>query len=119
MAHTQSSDSSGYGHDSGRLGQSMAAVKDDAKALGQSVADAARTGVSELKQGAHHALDAAKDKLHTVGEAAHEKFDEAKHAAENAAQSLKHVIAKHPVASIGIAAGIGMLIGLALFRPRS
>lgn len=119
MANSQSSDGSAYGSDSGRLGQSMTAVKDDAKALGHSVADAARTGVAELKQGAHNAVDAAKDKLHGVSDAAKEKLSAAKDAAMEAASSLKDVIAKHPVASIGIAAGIGMLVGLALFRPRS
>ncbi len=119
MATNQSSDGTSFGNDVSRLGQGVGALKDDVKSLAHNAADAARSGVAELKQGAHHALDAAKEKLHNAGEAAHEKFDEARHAAEHAAQSLKGLIAKHPVASIGIAAGVGMLVGLALFRPRS
>lgn len=119
MAQNQSSDGKTFSNDMNRVGQGVGAVKDDVKSLAHDAADAARSGMTELKQGAHHAVDAAKDKLHRVGEAAHEKFDEVKQAAEHAGQSLKQVIARNPITSIGVAAGIGMLVGLAFFRPRS
>jgi ElaB/YqjD/DUF883 family membrane-anchored ribosome-binding protein len=53
-------------------------------------------------------VDAAKNKLGEAGESV-----------VHATESLRDTIGRHPVASIGIAAGAGMILGLILFRPRS
>jgi ElaB/YqjD/DUF883 family membrane-anchored ribosome-binding protein len=108
MANTQTLDGSGFKQDVHRLGESVGTIKTDVANLAHGAADAARSGVAELRQGAHHAIDAAKD-----------KYQDAKECAADATDSLKHTIARHPLTSIGIAAGVGMLIGLIVFRPRS
>ncbi|MBS0197653.1 MAG: hypothetical protein JSR77_12940 [Planctomycetes bacterium] len=58
-----------------------------------------------------------------VGEAkitaAKDKLLEAKGAASDAADGLREKIARNPVTSVGLAAGVGLLIGLVLLRPRS
>jgi ElaB/YqjD/DUF883 family membrane-anchored ribosome-binding protein len=68
----------------------------------------ARSGAAQLSKGAHHAVDVAKNKLGEAGESV-----------VHATESLRDTVGRHPVASIGIAAGIGMIVGLILFRPRS
>lgn len=108
MATVPVTEEKGFKHDLHRLGEGVDALKADGRALAQGTADAARSGVAEIQQGAKHAVDVAKD-----------KFDDAKHAAGDAADSLKDVIARHPMSSIGIAAGVGLLIGMAMCRPRS
>lgn len=108
MANTQALDGTGFKQDVDRLGQGVDTLKTDVKNLAHGAADAARSGVAELRQGAQHAVEAAKD-----------KFESARGSAADAAESLKSVIARNPVASIGIAAGVGLIIGLVMFRPRS
>lgn len=108
MERTKELDGSGFKSDVHRLGQGVDALKTDVANLAHGAVDAARSGASELRQGAQHAVDIAKD-----------KYAGAKDAACEATDSLKQTIARNPLASIGIAAGVGMLIGLVVFRPRS
>ena len=86
----------------------METLKHDAGNLMHGAADAARSGVAELREGAHNAVDAAKGKL-----------DDARKATAEAAHSMKEMIVRNPVTSIGIAAGVGILIGMVLCRSRS
>jgi ElaB/YqjD/DUF883 family membrane-anchored ribosome-binding protein len=86
----------------------METLKNDVGNLAHGAADAARSGVAELREGAHHAVDAAKGKL-----------EDARKATADAALSLKDVVARNPVTSIGLAAGLGILIGMVLCRSRS
>ncbi len=50
---------------------------------------------------------------------AKDRLLEAKGAVSDTADSLRERIARNPVTSVGLAAGVGLLIGLVLLRPRS
>lgn len=104
MTHTQTHEETGFKSDAHRLGQSLGTLKTDVGTLAHGAVDTARSGMAEIRQGAHHAADVVKD-----------KFEDAKDATE----SFRHVVGRHPLTSIGVAAGVGMLIGLVVFRPRS
>lgn len=108
MVNSNPNDRTEFKQDIDRLGQGVDTLQTDVKALAHGAADAARSGVAELRQGAQHAVDIAKD-----------RFESAKSSAADATESLKSVISRNPLASIGIAAGVGMLIALVMFRPRS
>lgn len=108
MANSQSSDISGFKRDVQNLGEGIDTLKSDVGGLARTAADAARSGVAELKQGARDAVGTAKDKL-----------DDVKASAADTAESMMSVIARNPLASVGIAAGVGLLVGLILSRPRS
>ncbi|MFN0010627.1 MAG: YqjD family protein [Phycisphaerales bacterium] len=108
MSNAATADGTGFKQDVSRLGQGVGTLTADVKNVAHNAADAARSGVAELRQGAHHAVEVAK-----------EKFEGAREGAVEAAESLKGVISRNPVASIGIAAGVGLIIGLIVFRPRS
>lgn len=108
MTEPNAMDGSGFKQDVTRLGQGVGTLTSDVGCVAHEIADVARSGVAELQHGAVHAVDIAKHKLH-----------DAQDSAAHTAETLKHAIAKHPVTSVGIAAGVGMLVGLILFRPRS
>ena len=108
MATPQAHDGTGFKQDMNRLGQGVDTIKSDVNTLAHGAVDAARSGVAELRQGAQNAVDAAKD-----------KYEVAKEKAVDAADSVKDMITRNPMASIGIAAGAGLLLGLILSRPRS
>ena len=108
MAHNSSSDGNGFKHDVQSLRGGVDTLTSDVSNLAHSTADAARSGASELRQRAQDAVETTKAKL-----------DSAKNAAADATQSLKTVISDNPLASVGIAAGVGILIGLVFLRPRS
>ena len=91
----------GFKQDVDRLGKGVGTLKTDVNNLAHGAADAARSGVAELRQGAQHAVDSAKD------------------TATDAIDSFRDVIGSRPVASIGIAAGVGILVGLMISRRRS
>lgn len=102
------------------------AFKNDIHRIGESLghlatetADAARSGASELRHGARHAVDAAKDKLGTVRDTMAEQLAEAKVKAGEATDSVRGIVTRHPIASVTIAASIGLIAGLIIFRPRS
>jgi ElaB/YqjD/DUF883 family membrane-anchored ribosome-binding protein len=108
MEHSHTGDGTGFKRDMNRLGQDVDTLKQDARSVGHSAMDAARSGVAEMQDEAKNVLEATKQQLHG-----------AKDAGLEASDSLKHVVSRHPMASVGIAAGVGLLIGIVLFRPRS
>ena len=108
MANTPTNDGGGFKQDINRMGQSVDTLKHDVGDLADSAADAARQGASELRNTARHALDAAK-----------EKFEGAKETAADAARSLTGVIKRHPVASVAVVAGAGLLIGMLLRHKKA
>ena len=107
MATTPTIDGTGFKHDMQGLGRGVETLKNDVGNLAHGAADAARSGVAELREGAHNAVDAAKN-----------KFEDARKATADAAHSLKDVIVRNPVTSIGLAAGLGILIGMVISRSR-
>ncbi len=99
---------SGFKRDLHELGQGVGTLGTDLSTVAHEAMAAARSGGADLRTGAEHTLQAAKGKL-----------TDAEHAAKDAAHSLKELVVQHPMASVGIAACVGLLVGLALLRPRS
>ena len=108
MATAHESENTGFKQDVQRLGQGVGTLTADVRHVAHGAADVVRSGATEIRQGAQHAVEVAK-----------EKFDDAKDGAAHAADSVKHAIERNPMAAVGIAAGIGLVVGLILFRPRS
>lgn len=109
MADNQAAaDGKGFRGDMHRVGQGVETIKDDVANLARGTADAAASGMTELKSAAVQAADAAKQKL-----------GEAQDAARQFSESVRKFVVGHPMASLGIAAGVGMLAGMVLLRPRS
>lgn len=112
MASPQTVDGSEFKHDVRNLGQGVDALKADIGQLGRAGLDAAHSGAAELRQNAQHAVEVAREK-------AHENYEKAKESVTHAAHSMKDVITHNPIASIGIAAGVGLLLGLIVSRSRN
>ena len=108
MASSPALDGTGFKQDMSRLGQGVDTVRTDVSTLAHGAVDAARSGVAELRQGAQNAVNTARD-----------KYEDAKEVTADAAASVKDLITRNPVASVGIAAGVGLLLGLILGRHRS
>ena len=108
MAQSTTSDGTTFKQDVQGLGRGVSTLADDVNNLAHGAVDAARSGATELRHGARHAVAAAKDKL-----------DGAKDAASEATESFKGVISRNPLASVGIAAGVGILFGLFVLRRKS
>ncbi len=83
------------------VGQDVVKVKNDLVSLGHDLADSAKSGVAAAKQEASQTIDHAQER------------------GEKLIQSLSHKIADNPLASIGIAVGAGLLLGMFFIRPRS
>ncbi len=97
----QANTASEFKQDVSRLGEGVQTLKSD---MGAVAADA----MSAARSGAHQAVDKAKEHLGAAKESAVEAKD-----------SLANVIRRNPLTSIGIAAGVGLLVSLVIFRPRS
>lgn len=106
MANTLSnSDSSTFKQDLRDLGQGVGTIKDDVKNLAGSAVNAAKHGVTELKQSAYDVADTAKEKL------AH-----AKDAAMDATESMKGCVSRNPLTSIAVAVAAGLVVGMLICR---
>lgn len=101
------------------MANSATAIKNDVANLAHGAVDAARSGAGELRDGAKRAVDTAKAKLGDAADMARDEYEVVKHKAADAAKSLTETVAAHPIASIGIAAGVGIVVGLLLSRPRA
>jgi ElaB/YqjD/DUF883 family membrane-anchored ribosome-binding protein len=108
----QTGNVSGFKQDATRLGDDVHTLKAD---LGIVATDAmaaarsgARSGAHELHESARQVVDTAKEQLASAQDTAREAKD-----------SFAGVVRRHPLASIGIAAGVGLLISMVVFRPRS
>jgi ElaB/YqjD/DUF883 family membrane-anchored ribosome-binding protein len=98
-----------------RLEEDVATVKNDIAALTDQVTDAlnsfagaatkqARRGYSEARAN----VDSAVDDMSERGGAV---MDAAQNAARSIGETLEDVIAKRPLATVGLALGLGLLIG--------
>ena len=94
--------------------------KGDLKNLKDDATDAARSGASEIRQGMHDAIEAGKETYQGAKDMVRDGYEETKKAADTALTSLRDVVSDHPMASVGIAAGAGLLLGsLLVWRIRS
>ena len=103
-----------------RLEKDVAAVKDDISALADQITDVlnnfAGTAKKQARRGYKQAranVDAAVDDMSERGAAA---LDAAQDTAYSLEESLEDVIAQRPLATVGLALGIGFLIGAAWRR---
>ncbi len=115
MSNAKKTEETGFRKDMHALGQGVGTLKDDVGHLAHGAADAARSGASELGQGAQHAVDAAKHKLEDASDIIGEKYEQCRKATCDATESLKDVVVRNPLVSIGTAAAIGLLVGF-LYR---
>jgi ElaB/YqjD/DUF883 family membrane-anchored ribosome-binding protein len=87
-------------------------------------------GGSQVDKGVESTVDTLHDQARRVGETLHgeveratealkEQMRHAKLLTQDASRSLQHRIAEHPVSSIAIAAGVGVLIGMVILRRGS
>lgn len=79
-----------------KLGKDVDDLKDNLGSLAQDSADAARAGIGEVKEGVKQAADTGKKK------------------ADAALTGISDKIAENPITSVGIALGVGILIGVIL-----
>ena len=82
-----------------------------ATAVAHEAGDALRSGAAQVQHAAHNAVDSAKHRIQDAEKNA-EKY------VANAADSLKELVVRHPVTSVAIAAGVGLLIGSLFLRAR-
>ena len=106
MEHTGTTDGLAPRKEAGRVGAGV--LREDLGALATDAKQLMRDGAAGIHDGADRAVTQAKEKLHDI-----------ERAGADAAASLKCVVARNPMASLGIAAGVGLVIGLLVFRPRS
>ncbi|MGZ5872722.1 MAG: DUF883 family protein [Bradyrhizobium sp.] len=99
-----------------RLEKDVAAVKNDITALTDQITDAlnsfAGTARKQARRGYRHAranVDSAVDDISERGSAV---IDAAQDAAISIEETLEDVIAQRPLATVGIALGLGFLIGV-------
>jgi len=88
---------------------------------GEDRAEAAiRSGAEEIRHGAHEAVEGGKEVYEGLKDMAGEGYDAAKQATCDATDSLRSLVTRNPIASLSIAAGIGMVLGgMLLTRLRS
>ena len=96
-----------------RLEKDVAAVKNDISALTDQITDALNSfaGTKQARRGYRQAranVDSAVDDLSERGGAA---MDAAQDAAHSIEETLEDVITQRPLATVGIALGLGFLIG--------
>ncbi len=84
-----------------QLGDRAGEVKDDLSGLAQDAMSAAKAGVHSVSGDLRRTVDAGKK------------------GAADAMDDLTNRISEHPLASVGIAAAVGIAIGLLFFRPRA
>jgi ElaB/YqjD/DUF883 family membrane-anchored ribosome-binding protein len=99
-----------------RLAKDVAAVKNDITALAEQLTDAlnsfAGTARTQARRGYKQAranVDSAVDDISERGSAV---MDAAQDAAISIEETLEDVIAERPLASVGLALGLGFLIGV-------
>jgi ElaB/YqjD/DUF883 family membrane-anchored ribosome-binding protein len=98
-----------------RLEKDVAAVKNDIAALTDQITDVlnsfAGTAQKQARRGYHQAranVDSAVDDMSERGSA---MMDAAQDAASSIEESLEDIITQRPLATVGLALGIGFLIG--------
>ncbi|MDN3546405.1 MAG: YqjD family protein [Roseateles asaccharophilus] len=92
-----------------RLVSDLHAVVAEAESLLRATAGHAGEGASELRAKVQATLDRAKDNLHDLQDAAVER-------AKAAGRATDAYVHENPWQSIGVAAGVGLLLGMLIAR---
>jgi ElaB/YqjD/DUF883 family membrane-anchored ribosome-binding protein len=98
-----------------RLEKDLAAVKDDISALTDQIADALNNLAGTAKKQARRGYKQARANVDTAVEDISERggamMDATQDAANSIKETLQDVIAERPLATMGLALGLGLLIG--------
>ncbi|MBL8745031.1 MAG: DUF883 family protein [Phycisphaerae bacterium] len=84
-----------------RLSGDVENLKEDLSGIARDTLGVARAGMTEAKRGVKKSLNVAKD------------------SGSAAAETLKDHVTSNPLTSLGVAAGLGLLLGAYFFRGRS
>ena len=99
-----------------RLEKDVAAVKNDISALTEQITDAlnsfAGTAQKQARRGYKQARANAEQTMDDVSERGGAMMDAAQDAASSIGESLEEVITERPLATVGLAIGLGFLIGV-------
>ena len=99
-----------------RLEKDVTAVKHDIAALTDQITDAlntfAGTATKRARRGYNQARANAETALDDVSERGSAMMDAAQNAASSIEESLEDVITQRPLATVGLALGLGFLIGV-------
>ena len=99
-----------------RLEKDMAKVKDDISDLAEQVTDALNTIAGAARKQAHRGYKQARDNVdQVVGDLSDRggaMLNAAQDAAASVEETLEDVIAERPLATVGLALGLGFLIGV-------
>ena len=103
-----------------RLQKEVTAVKNDISALTEQITDVLNsfsgTARSQARRGYEQARASMDSTLDDMSERGSAMMDAAQDAAASLEESLEEAISQRPLATIGIALGIGFLIGIAWRR---
>lgn len=103
-----------------RLENDMARVKDDIGALADQIADALNAITGNARKQARRGYKQARANVDQVvddlSERGNTMFNAAQDAAMSVEETLEDVIAERPLATVGLALGLGFLIGMTLRR---
>jgi ElaB/YqjD/DUF883 family membrane-anchored ribosome-binding protein len=99
-----------------RLEKEVSAVKNDIAALTEQITDAinnfAGTASRQAQRGYRQARSNAEQAVDDMSERGSAMMDAAHDAASSVGETLEDAIAERPLATVGIALGLGFLIGL-------
>ena len=99
-----------------RLEKDVAAVKNDISALTDQITDAlnsfAGTATKQARRGYKQARANAEQTVDDLSERGGAMMDAAQDAASSIEESLEEVITQRPLATVGLALGLGFLIGV-------
>lgn len=76
------------------------------------LADKAAAGIDRLSSGAHHAVDSVAQAAATAAEQIGQRSTELRAKQEMWTESARDCVRRHPIASVGIALGVGALLSL-------
>ena len=85
---------------------------------GAGTADKATAGIERLSSTAHHAVDRAAE---SASQAAQQLADQGQRlmtTGDHWAEMTRDCVRRHPIASVGVAVGAGLLLSLITRRPR-
>ncbi|MCA6105882.1 DUF883 family protein [Bradyrhizobium cenepequi] len=103
-----------------RLQKDVAAVKNDIAALTDQITDALNSFAGNARKQARRGYDQARDRAESAVDDVSERGSAMMGAAQDAASSieetLEDVITQRPLATVGLALGLGFLIGIAWRR---
>lgn len=119
MSNTQNPVSPSYKQEPKDYGNQSGSGKREATAMAQNAEGVLRDVGSEFREGAGQAVDAAKEALSRTKDSVKQRVAKAQEQAAGAMNSFKDHVSDNPLVSIGIAAGVGVIIGVLIARPRS